>query len=313
MPSNTSNTASIAIPAGADDFTRIRGISPKIALRLYDAGIMTFSKLAAMTAEQIVGRIGSSSGMTVDVVNKRDWIGQAAKLASHSFLPSDTETSLHEVSYVLEFLLDSQNKVRQTKILHVKSNEEQLWEGWQSDRLVGFFAGRTELSLPEEAKPRLEAAKTPPGEAPPEKRPAKASLPAQSPASTPFAVAALQKLETLAAKTLQPAHSFRSDEDFLVRLSVESAGAAPPPGLEVDYQATIMAKRLGGKRDPFIVKAQGTVAMTKHLLIDVKREALPPGIYRMAAAIALRPQAGEEVFSGREARSQIEGALLEIH
>ncbi|MFN0087699.1 MAG: hypothetical protein ACKVX9_20075 [Blastocatellia bacterium] len=316
MPSTPSNTPPIAIPAGADDFTRIRGISPRIALRLYDAGIITYSKLAAMTAEQIVGRIGTSSGVTVDVVHKREWIGQAAKLAARSPLSGDEETGLHEVSYVIEFLLNAENNVRQTKILHVKSNDEQVWEGWQSDRLVGFFTSREELSLPEEGKHRVETAKTLP---PPEEHPvaallsAKVSLPTQPPISSPFAEGALRRLETLTATTLQPAHSFRRDEDFLVRLSVELAGAPPPHGREVNYQATILAKRLGGKREPFIVKAHGTVGMTKPLLIDIKREALPPGIYRLAASIALRPEAGEGVLSTREAHSQIEGGLLEVH
>src|SRR5262245_12169430 len=97
--------------AMADDFNRIRGINPKIAIRLNEAGILTYEKLAAMTPDEVVARIGPASGIA-ERIARHDWIGQAAKLAEISKKQIrgageiDGGTGLHAMNYMIEFFLD---------------------------------------------------------------------------------------------------------------------------------------------------------------------------------------------------------------
>jgi hypothetical protein len=84
MPTNVSSGSSLTIPPGADDFTEIRGLNPKMASRLYEAGILTYDKLAAMTPEEIVDRLTRGQkrfGASIESIIKKDWIGQARELA----------------------------------------------------------------------------------------------------------------------------------------------------------------------------------------------------------------------------------------
>src|SRR5262245_66533779 len=82
MPINDPSGPGATTPPGADDLTRIRGISSKTANRLYEAGILTFAKLANMSPDEIVARIGALSGVSVESVTKRNWIGQAGEMAA---------------------------------------------------------------------------------------------------------------------------------------------------------------------------------------------------------------------------------------
>src|SRR5262245_25221915 len=136
----------------ADDFTRIRGVSPKIATRLNEAGILTYEKLAAMTPQEVVTRIGPASGIA-ERIARHDWIGQAAKLAAQSDLKTQGSgepnrgSDLHAMNYMIELFLDESNYVCRTRIHHVQSDVEEAWENWDEAKLVAFFERRPELSL----------------------------------------------------------------------------------------------------------------------------------------------------------------------
>jgi len=70
-----------ASPVQPDDLTRISGIGPKTATALQEAGIMTFSQLAALD-DDILQEILNKAG--VRVVVSEAWREQAAKEASGS-------------------------------------------------------------------------------------------------------------------------------------------------------------------------------------------------------------------------------------
>ncbi|UIJ45186.1 hypothetical protein LZK98_19415 [Sphingomonas cannabina] len=67
-------------PAGADDFTRMKGVGPKLAARLNELGITSYAQIAALTPEQAAdldAQLGTFKGRLV-----RDrWIEQAGYLA----------------------------------------------------------------------------------------------------------------------------------------------------------------------------------------------------------------------------------------
>jgi hypothetical protein len=146
---------SIEVTAMTDDFTRIRGINTRIAARLHEAGILHFKKLAAMTPEEILNRIGPSSGFTADFIAKKDWIGQAATLAAKAHMPIEDQASphpineaeLHAANYMVELFLNQSNQVQRTRIQHIQSDFEEAWDRWDARRLIQFFKQRPELRL----------------------------------------------------------------------------------------------------------------------------------------------------------------------
>lgn len=66
-------------PAG-DDLTRIKGIGPKYARLLREAGTTTFAQIAAWTGED-VARAADALGIPASRITKAGWIEAAAKLA----------------------------------------------------------------------------------------------------------------------------------------------------------------------------------------------------------------------------------------
>jgi hypothetical protein len=130
-------------PIEQDDLTRIRGLSSKAAQRLGEAGIRTYAGLASLSPDKIVARLGADSGVTVEHIVKRDWIGQATRLAAK---PTE-ERGLRATSYIVELFLDATNRVKGTKVHHVQSLDEEAWEDWDEARLLAFFTRRPELRL----------------------------------------------------------------------------------------------------------------------------------------------------------------------
>src|SRR5215813_9685320 len=292
-----------------DDFTRIRGVSPKIAIRLHEAGILTYEKLAAMTPDEVVARIGPASGIA-ERIARHDWIGQAAKLAdkSNKILQDSGETEgvsgLHAMNYMIELFLDEANCVSRTRIHHIQSDEEESWENWDEASLVGFFKRRSELSL---AKPIHSGRATEPfhtaRSAGIKPKPAFASTSARASTlaretkegETPGSIGKprLQKLEIIPAQVSSPCRSFDHKQAFDVRLYLDLAEMKLRGQRSFDYTVTILTKSLGDERRQAFIKDQGTITSLDNTTLNLKWPALPPGIYRIAAALTLSPRAAD--------------------
>ena len=50
--------------------------------------------------------------------------------------------------FLVNLFLNERNQVRLTHIMHVDSNEEDRWDGWDEKKLIDFFVRRVELQLP---------------------------------------------------------------------------------------------------------------------------------------------------------------------
>ena len=70
-----------AVPTGADDLTRIRGIGAAIARRLSAAGVATFEQLAEQSPASLAALVGVA-GYSASQIARQDWIGQARELAT---------------------------------------------------------------------------------------------------------------------------------------------------------------------------------------------------------------------------------------
>lgn len=71
-------------PEGGDDFTRIRGIGPRFAQALRDAGITTFAALARETPDSLAELMAPYVAVRPQRIRDFDWIGQAKAHAQAS-------------------------------------------------------------------------------------------------------------------------------------------------------------------------------------------------------------------------------------
>jgi predicted flap endonuclease-1-like 5' DNA nuclease len=67
-------------PAGGDDFTRMKGVGPKLADRLNALGVTSFAQIAALTPEQAAA-LDAELGIFQGRIHRDRWIEQAAFLA----------------------------------------------------------------------------------------------------------------------------------------------------------------------------------------------------------------------------------------
>lgn len=159
MPRKDKRKAVIAPAPVPDDFKRIEGIGLVIEKRLHDAGIQTYAELAKLTPEQVADRTGS---LSAKIIARKHWIKQAARLASES-----AGRPLHRVRFRIDLMLDVNNRVKYTRVKHIKHEEDEAelnkwddsWGKWSEERLINFFVQRAGIE-PQSIRVPLPAVKT---------------------------------------------------------------------------------------------------------------------------------------------------------
>jgi hypothetical protein len=324
MPSNDPGGLSATTQPGADDLTRIRGISPKTANRLYEAGILTFAKLGAMSPEEIVARIGALSGVSAESIAKRDWIGQAREFASQLEPAAETTASdgQHRADFAVKLQLNADNTVSQTHVMHMQSGGEEIWDGWIDERLISFFVQRANLSL---AGPGAQAAAVVEAAPPvflaegPAEGPAEAAIKAatKEPAKAETrtdpewkGLARLQDLVTIPSHGFQPSRALRSGQPFDVRLLLDLSEIKSPQDTPLNYTATIYAKGLDAQRNQTVGELRGTAKPSEKVSLKFEGAELPQGVYRLQATVKLTQTTK---LNGSAASLQyLDGGLLHV-
>jgi predicted RecB family nuclease len=134
-----------------DNLTLIKGVGPKIAIRLHNTGILTFAQLAKLSPEDIAARV---KGLSTKRITRENWIKQARKLARKTVsiqTQSGEATSRfrqHYATFTLELLLDEENRARRTRVTYVQNKITETWAGWEQLRLTDFFVRSAGLHLP---------------------------------------------------------------------------------------------------------------------------------------------------------------------
>ncbi|MFN8474942.1 MAG: hypothetical protein U0822_22330 [Anaerolineae bacterium] len=132
------------VDRAGDDFRIIRGIGPSIDSWLHERGVLTYAQLAAMTPADIATLLGSQPLISEERIAKQEWPEQAQRLASKASEGS-TEGSFVEsrqryATFVVELLLDDNDNVRRTRLVHSQSGEDVSWAGWDERHLIGAIA-----------------------------------------------------------------------------------------------------------------------------------------------------------------------------
>ncbi len=300
----------------ADDFKQIHGIGPAIEKRLHQAGILTFSQLSAMAPDELATLFTDMTGFSVERIVQKNWIGQARQLAAEQESvqtvnkPKTLEGHQHYAVFTVELLLDEENTVRRTRAMHVQSQAEEVWAGWEEPRLVNFFTESAGLKIPQANE--AVRAKQPPAEIV-EKAPGIHGEP-QAVTPTPAISGELRlgKLVLGAAGIEEPLRLIYSDQTFRVKFMLDLTDVQVSRDVPLDYSAKVYAKRLGEVSRQPVGQAEGRLLTADRIDLDVKGIHLPRGTYRMEVFVKLSSP-GEMAKPGYGLMAMAEGGLLQIY
>lgn len=205
----------------------------------------------------------------------------------------------HYATFSLELLLNDDNTVRRTRATHVQSGCGLTWSGWESDAVVKFVEVNSQLHLArnEEAPSK--------GQAGSEPNPLRSALITKDSAVKLVILGILLDDEPGYGQLVPQFRPYR------LQLALEWGDDKPAGDAHLNYSALIQAKRLGNEKK---LRAGGTDGVTlagERALIDVPGEKLPPGIYRLSAAVTLRGKAAR----GRASELVLmqEGGLMNVY
>lgn len=285
----TSRDASKSTPANppGNDFTKIAGIGATRERRLHDAGIITYQDITACTPEQLADVVGLSA----ELVTSQDWIGQARRLARPVAQPLPSEPSQHYVSFHVEFLLDVDNSVRRTKIHHHQSNIDDAWPGWDEHRLLALLRDHTRLTASRQPTESLDlqSFSVPPSDQMETAFPS-SSRPPASTSPTNLHPSLLRIEELTPTQDGQRSCVYPSGVPTSVRLTLRIIRSGRPRAATADFAADITARNKGGdNRRWSLGTTQGTIRIEQPLSVELTGPTLPPGLYRLEAALAIYP------------------------
>lgn len=289
MPQRDHPRSNRAAQSG-DDFLKIAGIGRALAQRLWDAGIRTYEDLAMRTSEEIAAVLAHVAGISPERIAGQDWIGQARELAEPPSEPPVPRQ--HYAAFHVEFLLESDNRVRRTKVHHHQTDANDAWPGWDEERLLGFLRDRIPLAAatrPADARDLEPAHIESSGQLP-------ASIPS-TPASQPSPAAPSEGLppsflaiaELTPIRDSQRGYIRRPDEPNLVRLTMRTNPIDKPIPDAFDFSATIAARKLGGHDRLPLGSTHGAIRISEPLSVEVAGPPLPIGLYRLVVTVAIYP------------------------
>jgi hypothetical protein len=211
----------------------------------------------------------------------------------------DAATHQHYATFSLELLMNDDNTVRRTKLAHLQSGVAQTWSEWEPSTVIEFV--EVNGLLPQELTGRI---------APNASQPEVSSSMRASSVVKESAV----KFEILGARRedeLDYCQLMQRDQSYALQLALEWEGDKPALGAKVKYEAVAQAKLLGTPKLLRVGVTVGIAAAGERVLIDVSGARLPPGTYRLSAALTLRRE--NAIGNGSELVLLRDGGLLNVY
>jgi hypothetical protein len=295
----------------ATELRRIAGIGTAMERRLREAGIRTLADLAGRPADELAG-IAGKPPQTV-----QEWQASARDLAAEEAGPTEGDRQ-HSETFTVEVLLHEDGTVHHVRAEHVYTQtghaqedraETASWRDWRSaeQALMGF--------LEEHAGLPADVPEPQPAAAEPEARPAALQAAPGGPTAAPGPVAAesaltgprVRQLAAIPSPSGPGGVAPGANTPFTLQLPVDLAHLGLAREGTLDYQATVVAKRLGQPWRQVVSEATGRVdtATAGEFEAVAQCEGLPAGTYRLEAALQVRG-ADEDVVA------LLENAVLEI-
>jgi hypothetical protein len=344
MSKKRSPTTRAVEPPRADNLGLINGIGPAVENRLNGVGIFTFAQLAAMSPADIAAAVSALAGFSSERILKQDWIGQASKLAAaspsseaqnegaapiepqlliehtHDTSPSvepqkEVEPSLtayHTATFTVELLLDENNNVHSSHVVHVQSRREHTWSDWPKAKLVDFMSQSAEVHVLSEEPVLTNVEK-------PEQTPVSVSeseKPCTSAATMPE-LAGMLHVRDMQISGIEPTghrEILSFDQPVDVRLTLDFTEMKVPSTTPLTYKATVFGKRRdpGSRSGRVVGESEGTIIPADTVTINIKVPPLLQGTYQLAATIMVAlPDMKLTPKSGTMA--VIDGGLVQVY
>jgi hypothetical protein len=272
-----------------DDFRKIAGIGPVLAQRLWDAGILSYHDLGRHTPEEIAAVLTDMAGISPERIASQNWIGQASDLAGPP--PEQSGPRQHYAAFHIEFLLDSDNSVRRSKVHHHQTDANDAWPGWDEERLLSFLRDRIPLAVAQRpadiagAGPPLARA---PSE-PPATIPSNASQPPAAAPSESLPPSFLVIEELAPVRDSQISYIQHIDEPISVRLTLRIDPTDGPVGAAFECGVEISARKLGSHERLPVGTTHGSIRGNDPVSYELTGPPLSAGLYRLVAIVDIYP------------------------
>lgn len=272
-----------------DDFQKIDGVGRRFEQRLWDAGIFTYSDLAQRTPEELAAVLAPMAGISAERIAR-----QARELAGSP--PQAPVPRQHYAAFHVEFLLESDNSVRRTKVHQHQTDARDTWSGWDEERLLSFLRDRIPLPAapaPADA-PGAEPApaqigdQAPADVEPADVEPVPASRPSV-PVPDPLPSLSLSIEELAPIRDGQRTSVLNPNEPISVRLTMRINPADTPIDDTFDFSATIVARKFAGHDRLSLGTTHGVVHARDPVSAEVTGPALPADLYRLQATVEIYP------------------------
>ncbi len=241
----------------------------------------------------------------------------SAPLFLESEVPIVPSAQQHRsVTFTVEFLLDTNNNVSSTHVLHNQSGRKHTWTGWQKTQLVDFMSESVGLNVRsnEPAVPVAEEVETVTIEQPdltPDE--IAGSRLATSPVSMSrlSGMLHLRELEVIGVKSGGFHRTLIQNEPFDVQLTLDLAELEILDNSRLNYKTTIYGRGQG--RSGLVVgKSEGSIIPTDKTTIMVKGNILPEGIYRLVAKVTVRQQ-DTKLTTKSSTSGVIDGGVVQVY
>jgi hypothetical protein len=280
-----------------DNFRKIDGIGPVLERRLWDAEILTYSDLGQRTPEEIAAILPPTAGISAERIASQNWTGQARELAESP--PEASVPHQHYAAFHVEFLLESDNSVRGTRVHHHQTDARDAWAGWDEVKLLTFLRDR--IPLPAAATP-ADAPRAAPTQTQADE-PAQTQTRDQGPASVEPAPAgqlsapapgrlpswSLDIEELAPIRDGQPSHILSSNEPSSVRLTMRINPTGAPSHDTFDFSASIVARKFGGHDRSPLGTTHGAIGASDPVSVEVTGPNLPTDVYRLVVTVDIYP------------------------
>jgi predicted flap endonuclease-1-like 5' DNA nuclease len=288
-----------------DNFRKIDGIGPVLERRLWGAGILTYSDLGQRTPEEIAAILPPTAGISAERIASQNWTGQARELAESP--PEASVPHQHYAAFHVEFLLESDNSVRGTRVHHHQTDARDAWAGWDEEKLLTFLRNR--IPLPAAATP----ANAPSGVSAQTQTDEPAQTQTDEPAQTQTTDQDQASVEPAPARRVsarapdwlpswslnieelapirdgQPSYTLSPNEPSSVRLTMRINPAGTTIHDTFDFAATIVARRFGGHDRSLLGTIQETIRGSDPVSVEVTGPTLPTDVYRLVVTVDIYP------------------------
>ncbi len=279
-------------PSDRGELQAVHGIGPKVEARLKEAGITSLRELARTPVNEIAAALAGLRGrFDTDRIVREGWTTQAAALASTS-TPSEAggEAAPKPVrhSFTVEVRLPMADRdIVSSKVVHVQTGDEEVWGGWDPQRLVAFIEDRS----------RAHASAGPSGSQPdspaPQPVPAPAASDQSPPMPSPAAPGRRQRKAVLRTYEVVPVsgpHALAQGRELTATLSFDAPPLEPSPGEVATVKAEVFARQLVAGTSLLVGGSLAAIGWREHFRADIPCDlsavARPVTIYAVVLVLA---------------------------